>query len=120
MKGFTMGKKSIGASCTVIGTILVDIPISILPTSSRIFLIRWANSWALKKSQINNRKYESTVKISNKKHRATGKNLLTDRRNLSVNARTVEPITKVDAFTVTTKINRWIFMQIDKYNWRKW
>ena len=119
MKGFPMGKKPIGAGCTV-PMILVNIPISILPTSSRIFPIRWAHPWALKKSLINNRKYESTVKISNKKHRATGKNLLIDRRNLSVNTQTVEPITKVDAFTVITKKNHWIFMQIDKYNWSKW
>ena len=103
MKGFPMGKKPIRASCRVIGTILVNIPISLLPTSSRIFPIRWAHSWALKQSLINNTKYESTVKISNKKYKATWKDLLIDRRNLSVNARTAEQITKVDAFTVITK-----------------
>ena len=32
-----MGKKPIRASCRVIGTILVDIPISLLPTPSRTF-----------------------------------------------------------------------------------
>ena len=32
--------------------------------------------------------------------------LLIDRRDLSVNARTTERNTKVDAFTVITKINR--------------
>ena len=98
MKGFPMGKKLIKASCRVIGTILVDIPISLLPTPSRIFPIRWAHSWALTnvvvfkfeeccdfypnnfkfytvkknyKSLVNNTKYEPNVKISNKKYRAT-------------------------------------------------
>ena len=108
------GEKTIRATCRVIGTILVDIPISLLPTPSRIFPIRWAHSWALSQSLKNNIKYESTVKISNKKYRATWKNLLIDRRNLSVNARTAERITKEDAFTVITKIHRWILMQINK------
>ena len=107
-------------SCRVIGTMLVGNPISLLPTPSIIFPIRWAHSWALEQSLINNTKYESTVKISNKKYRVTWKNLLIDRRNLSVNARTAERITKVDAFTVITKINRWILMQINKYNWSNW
>ena len=103
-----------------VGTILVNIPISLLPTPSRIFPIRWAHSWALKQSLINITNYESTVKISYKKHRATWKNLLVDWRNLSVNAWIAKRITKVDAFTVITKLNRWILMQIDKCNWSNW
>ena len=114
------GKKTIRASCGVIGTILVDITISLLPAPSRIFPIRWAHSWALRQSLVNNTKYESSVKISNKKYRANWKNLLIDQRNLSVNTWTAEWITKVDAFTVITKINRWILMQINKYNWSNW
>ena len=114
MKGFPMGNKTIRASCRVIGTILVDIQTSLIPTPSRIYPIRWAHSWALRQSLINNAKYESTVKIINKKYRATWKNLLIDWQNLSVNAQTDEQITKVDAFTVITKIHRWILMQINK------
>ena len=90
MKGFPMGKKPIRTSCIVIGTILVNIPISLLPTPSRIFPIRWAHCWALKQNLINNTKYESNVKISNRKYRATWKNLLIYQRNLLVNARTAE------------------------------
>ena len=114
MKGFPMGKKLIKASCRVIGTILVDIPISLLPTPIRVFPIRWAHHWALRKSLINNAKYESTIKISNKNDRATWKNLLIDRGNLSVNMRTAEWITKKDAFTVNKEINCWIHKQINK------
>ena len=113
------GKKRIRTSCRVIGTILVEIPISLLPTPSRIFPIRWAHSWALKQSLINNAKYESIVKLSNKKYRVTCKNLLIGRWNLSVNARTAERIIKVGVFTVITKIDCWIPVQINKLNWNQ-
>ena len=39
MKEFPMGKKPIRARCRVTGTIIVDIPVSLLPTPSRIFPI---------------------------------------------------------------------------------
>ena len=56
------------------------------------------------KSEINNAKYESTIKISNKKYRTTFKNLLIGRRNLSVNVRTAERTIKVDAFKIIAKM----------------
>ena len=108
-----MGVKPIRASCRVIGTILVDIPISLLPTPSRIFPIRWIHSWA-SQSLINNPKYESSVKTRNEKHRATRKNLLIGRQNLSVNAGTAERAIKVDAITIIKKIAYWILMEINK------
>ena len=108
------GEKSIRVSFRVIGTILVDIPISLLPRPSRIFPIRWAHTWALKLSLINNTNYESTSKISNKKHRASWENLLIDQRNVSVNAWTAKQITKLDTFTVIARINLWILKQINK------
>ena len=98
----------------VIGTILVDIQISLLPTPGRIFPIRWAHSWALRQNHINNAKYESTIKLSNKKYRATCKDLLVGRRNFSVNTGTAERTIEVDAFKVTTKIDCWSLMQINK------
>ena len=108
MKGFPMGEKPIRASSRVIGMILVNIPTSLLPTPSRIFPIRWAHSWALKQSLINNVKFESTLKLSIKIYRATWKNSLIDQQNLSMNARTTKRITKVDAFTIITKVNHWL------------
>ena len=109
-----MGKKPIRASCRVVGTIREDILISLLPTPSRILPIRQAHSLPLRQSLINNAKYESTIKISNKKYRATCKNLLIGRQNYSVNARNAERTIKVDAFKIITKIDCLILMQINK------
>ena len=81
MKGFPMGKKLIRASCRVIRTILVDIPISLLPTPSRVFPISWAHSRALRQSLINNAKFEWTVKICNKKSINWSTKLISKRPN---------------------------------------
>ena len=81
MKGFPMGKKPIRASCRVIGTILVNISISLLPTPSRVFPIRWAHSGALRQSLIYNAKYESTVKICNKRSINWSTKLISKRPN---------------------------------------
>ena len=108
------GEKKQSASCKVILMILVDIPISLPPTPSRIFPSRGAYSWALRQSLINNIKYKSTVKISNKKYRTTCKNLLIGQQNSSVNTWTAEGIIKVGAFVIITKIDCRILMQINK------
>ena len=99
--------------CRVIRTIFRHSNFATTNTKKN-FCRRWAYSWALRQSFINNAKYESTTKTTNKKYRATCKHLLVGRRNFSVNARTVEQIIKIDTFKISTKINSWILMQIKK------
>ena len=101
------GEKPIKASCRVIQAILVDIPILLLPTPSRIFVIRWAHTWALR--LINNANMNQLSKWAIKNIRQL-KNLLIGLQNLSVNAQTAKGIVKVDTVTVMTKIDCLILM----------
>ena len=100
-------EKPIKASCRVIQAILVDIPILLLPTPSRIFVIRWAHTWALR--LINNANMNQLSKWAIKNIRQL-KNLLIGLQNLSVNAQTAKGIVKVDTVTVMTKIDCLILM----------
>ena len=104
--------KLMRAKYRVIRTILADVLISLLPIPIRFFPVRWAHFWTLKKSPINNAKYESTIKITNNKYRATCKNILFGRRSFSVNARTAERTIKVDAFKASYVSRTKFFEQI--------